>query len=91
MKEIEERNLVWNLVELIIIKNGLNIDMESLDPKTETKIEFGDYVSGHPMDFEEKYEKTIIEISRKLPNSYKISNSRIFGTGEGHIGIMKME
>lgn len=91
MNYIDERNLVWNLLELIILKNNLNIEMEMLNPQSEKNIEFGNFIKGHPMDFKENFDKCIIELERKIPSSYKITSANIFGTGEGCIGITKIE
>ena len=88
MTPLEERNLVWNMVELIIEKR-LKIELESLDPQ-DNGVEFGNFVNGHPMSFEQDYEQTIIEIERKLPSDYKITSALMIGTGEGHIGVMKI-
>ena len=89
MKPLEERNLVWNLLELIIEKR-LENSSEFLDPQTEDEIIFGNFVKGHPMSFEQDYSETIAEITRKLPNNYTIAQARIIGTGEGTIGLMKV-
>ena len=90
MKPLEERNLVWNLLELIIEKHDLRSDMEFLDPQSEDEIIFGNFVKGHPMCFEEEYCSVIAELERKLPTDYIIAQARIIGTGEGTIGLMKV-
>lgn len=90
MTPLEERNLVWNLVELIITKHGLKIESEFLDPNNDKPLEFGNFVSGHPMCFEHEYEQTIIEISKKLPSKYEITSAIVFSTGDGHIGVSKI-
>ena len=89
MTPLEERNLVWNLVELIIEKR-LSITSEILDPQAEDQIIFGDFVKGHPMSFDQEYSETIAEIERKLPSDYVVAKANIIGTGEGTIGIMKV-
>ena len=90
MNYLEERNLIWNLLELIILKHNLKIDMESLNPNSQNSIEFGDFIKGNPMCFSEDFEQVVIELERKLPSSYIITSANIFGTGEGHIGITKV-
>ena len=90
MKPLEERNLVWNILELIIMKHKLKLDMEFLDPKTEGVCEFGNFVSGHPMDFEQVFEECIIEVERKLPSTFRVTTANIIGTAEGAIGITKI-
>lgn len=90
MKPLEERNLVWNMLELIIIKHGLNLDMEFLDPKTEGICEFGNFISGHPMDFESVFEECLIEVERKLPSTFRVTTANLIGTAEGTIGITKI-
>lgn len=91
MDSLEERNLVWNLVELIILKNGLKITSELLDPTAEDEIIFGNFVSGHPMSFEGDFKDMTIEVSRKLPSGYQIVQNYTLDTGSGVIGIMKMK
>lgn len=90
MKPLEERNLVWNLLELIVIKHGLKLEMEFLDPKTEGLCEFGNFVSGHPMDFESVFEECVIEVERKLPSTFRVTTANVHGTAEGAIGISKI-
>ena len=90
MHYLTERNLVWNLLELIIVKHNLNISSEFLNPNSEDNIEFGDFISGHPMCFSQDYNECICELERKLPNEYKITTANIIGTGEGSIGITKL-
>lgn len=89
MTPLEERNLVWNLLELIIEKR-LSNDYQLLDPQAEDEIIFGNFVSGHPMSFEQDYSETIAEIERKLPSDYIVAQANIIGTGEGSIGIVKV-
>ena len=89
MTPLEERNLVWNLLELIIEKR-LKSTSEFLDPQTENEIIFGNFVEGHPMSFDQDYSETIAELERKLPTDYVIANANILGTGEGTIGLMKV-
>lgn len=90
MTPLEERNLVWNLVELIIIKHGLKISSEFLDPTAEDEIVFGDFVKGHPMSFEGDFEQVVIEITKKLPSTYTIAKDYILDTGSAVIGIVKI-
>ncbi len=91
MTPLEERNLVWNLAELIILKHGLKIDYQHLNPNVESDLcEFGNYISGHPMSFEGDFEQCVIEIERKLPSDYKITQANLLGTGEGLVHLMKV-
>ena len=90
MTPLEERNLVWNMLELIIIKHRLKSDMEFLDPKTEGICEFGNFISGHPMDFQENFKECLIEVERKLPSTFRVTTANILGTAEGTIGITKI-
>ncbi len=90
MTPLEERNLVWNLVELIILKHGLKISSEFLDPIAENKIIFGDFVRGHPMSFEGDFEQAVIEITKKLPSTYTIAQDYVLDTGSAVIGIVKI-
>ena len=90
MTPLEERNLVWNMLELIIMRHKLKLDMEFLDPKTEGVCEFGNFVSGHPMDFEQVFKECIIEVERKLPSTFRVTTANIIGTAEGTIGITKI-
>lgn len=89
MNALEERNLVWNLVELIIEKR-LSNDSELLDPVSEDEIIFGNFVSGHPMDFQQTFSETVAEIQRKLPTKYELCKASIFGTADACIGIRKV-
>lgn len=89
MKPLEERNLVWNLLEVIIEKR-LKSTSEFLDPQAEDQIIFGNFVEGHPMSFDQDYSETIAELERKLPTDYIIAQANIIGTGEGTIGLMKV-
>lgn len=90
MTPLEERNLVWNLVELIILKHGLKISSEFLDPTAGDEIVFGDFVKGHPMSFEGDFEQVVIEITKKLPSTYAIAKDYILDTGSAVIGIVKI-
>ena len=45
MDKLEERNLVWNLVELIIEKHRLENSSEFIDPIAEDRIVFGNFVT----------------------------------------------
>ena len=90
MTPLEERNLVWNMLELIVIKHKLKLDMEFLDPKSEGITEFGNFISGHPMNFEEVFQECLIEIERKLPSTFKVTTANILGTAEGTIGITRI-
>lgn len=89
MNGLEERNLVWNLVELIIEKR-LSNDSELLDPVSENEIIFGNFVSGHPISFPQSFAETIAEIERKLPTTYELCKANIFGTADACIGIRKV-
>ena len=89
MKPLEERNLVWNLLELIVEKR-LENSSEFLDPEEEDRIIFGNFVKGHPMSFQQDFSETIAEIERKLPSDYELVKAQIYGTGEGAIGLMKV-
>ena len=89
MKKLEERNLVWNLVELIIEKHGLENSSEFLDPLAEDEIVFGNFVKGHPMSFEGDFEQMVIEISKKLPSTYAIAKDYMFDDASGIIGIVE--
>lgn len=89
MNALEERNLVWNLLELIIEKHGLENSSEFLDPIAEDEIIFGNFIKGHPMCFESMFGEFMAELTRKLPNDYLIAKSYIIGTGDAVIGIVK--
>lgn len=89
MKKLEERNLVWHLVELIIEKHGLENSSEFLDPIAEDEIIFGNFVKGHPMSFEGDFEQMVIEISKKLPSTYTIAKDYMFDDASGIIGIIE--
>lgn len=89
MNTLEERNLVWNLVELIIEKHGLENSSEFLDPIAEDEIIFGNFVEGHPMSFEGDFEQMVIEISKKIPSTYTIAKDYMFDDASGIIGIVK--
>lgn len=89
MTPLEERNLVWNVLELLLYKYNLENDCEFLDPIAEDDIIFGNFISGHPMSFESDFELLVIDLSRKLPSSFEIVKSNIFGTAEGCIGIKR--
>lgn len=90
MTPLEERNLVWNMIELVIIKHDLKLDMEFLDPKSEGIVEFGNFISGHPMNFESVFQECLIEIERKLPSTFRVTTANIIGTAEGAIGITRI-
>lgn len=90
MKPLEERNLVWNLLETIIEKYGLENSSEFLDPTAEDEIVFGNFVKGHPMSFEGDFESIVIEVTRKLPSDYKIAKDYTFDDASGIIGIIKI-
>lgn len=89
MTPLEERNLVWNLLELLIEKHELENNSEFLDPNDEDEVIFGNYIKGHPMCFEESFSGFIAELTRKLPSDYCIAISSIIGTGDAVIGITK--
>lgn len=89
MNDLEERNVVWELVECIIEKHGLKISSEFLDPQTEHEIIFGDFVQGHPMSFEGDFEQTVHEIKDKLPSEYDIARAYVLDTGSAVIGVTK--
>ena len=90
MNKLEERNLVWHLVELIIEKHGLENSSEFLDPVAEDEIVFGNFVKGHPMSFEGDFEQMVIEISKKIPGSYSIAKDYMLDDASGVIGIVKI-
>lgn len=90
MTPLEERNLVWNMLELLIIKHDLKIESEFLDPVAEDEIVFGNFISGHPMCFDECMSELMAELSRKLPNDYKIAKDYLLDTGSAVIGITKI-
>lgn len=90
MDSLEERNLVWNMLELLIIKHDLKSTSEFLDPVSEDEIVFGNFVKGHPMCFEECMSGLMAELSRKLPSDYQIAKDYIIDTGSAVIGIVKI-
>lgn len=90
MTPLEERNLVWNLLELLIEKHELENNSEFLDPNDEDEVIFGNYIKGHPMCFEELFTGFIAELTRKLPSDYCIVISSIIGTGDAVIGLTKI-
>lgn len=90
MNQLEERNLVWHLLEAIILKNGLKISSEFLDPTADDEIVFGNFVEGHPMSFEGDFEQVVIEISKKLPSEYNIAKDYMFDDASGIIGLIKI-
>lgn len=90
MTPLEERNLVWNLLELLIEKHELKNSSEFLEPVEEDEIVFGNFISGHPMCFEELFSGFMAELTRKLPSNYSIVMSNIIGTGDAVIGITKV-
>lgn len=89
MTPLEERNLVWNLLELLIEKHELKNDLEFIDPNDKDEVIFGNFISGHPMCFEELFSGFIAELTRKLPSDYCIAISNIIGTGDAVIGLTK--
>lgn len=89
MTPLEERNLVWELLELLILKNDLEIDSEFLDPEDDN-IVFGNYIKGHPMAFEENISGLMADLTRKLPGDYVIAKDYMLGTGEAVIGLSKV-
>lgn len=90
MTPLEERNLVWNLLELLIEKHELTNSSEFLDPIAEDTIIFGNFIKGHPMCFEESFAGFMAELTRKLPTDYEIARSYIMGTGDAVVGITKI-
>ena len=90
MTPLEERNLVWNLLELLIEKHELENSSEFLDPNGEDEVIFGNYIKGHPMYFEELFTGFMAELTRKLPSDYCIAVSNIIGTSDAVIGITKI-
>ncbi|WP_296849597.1 hypothetical protein [uncultured Methanobrevibacter sp.] len=90
MDKLEERNLVWNLVELIIEKHRLENSSEFIDPIAEDRIVFGNFVKGHPMSFTGDFEQLVIEITRKLPGSYEIARDYMLDDASGVVGIVKI-
>lgn len=91
MKPTEERNLVWNLLELLIVKYKFKNENEFLDPTEDNKIIFGNFISGHPMSFEGEFKEMITELTRILPSKYDIVRSYIFDDSSACIGLMKIE
>lgn len=89
MDLLEERNLIWNLLELLIEKHELRNSSEFLDPVSEDEIVFGNFVKGHPMCFEESISCLIAELSRKLPSDYIICKNHFISTGDAVIGITR--
>lgn len=89
MNRLEERNLVWNLVEEIIKNHDLEISSEFLDPLSEDEMIFGNFIKGHPMSFGMDLRELIADITRKLPSDYEIVKCYEIDTGNGVIGIMK--
>ena len=90
MTPLEERNLVWNMLELLIIKHGLKSSSEFLDPEAEDRIIFGNFVEGHPMSFEGDFKDMVTELTRMLPSKYDIAKSYLFDDASGIIGIIKL-
>lgn len=90
MIPLEERNLVWNLLELLIEKHDLKSTSEFLDPEAEDHLVFGNFVEGHPMCFEVCIQELLAELTRKLPTDYVIAKAHILGTGDAVIGIVKI-
>lgn len=89
MTPLEERNLVWNLLELLIEKHELENSSEFLEPINENEIIFGNFIEGHPMCFEESFAGFMAELTRKLPSDYNIAKCNVVGTGDAVIGITK--
>jgi len=89
MNTIEERNLVWHLLELLIEKHDLESTSEFLDPEAEDHLVFGNFIKGHPMCFEESMQCLMAELTRKLPSDYIIAKDYILDTGSAVIGIVK--
>lgn len=90
MTPLEERNLVWNLLELLIIKHGLKNESEFLDPIAEDEIIFGNFVEGHPMSFEGDFKDMVTELTRLLPSKYDVAKSYLFDDASGCVGIIKL-
>ena len=90
MTPLEERNLVWNLLELLIEKHELENNSEFLDPNGEDEVIFGNYIKGHPMCLEALFTRFMAELTRKLPSDYCIAVSNIIGTSDAVIGITKI-
>lgn len=89
MTPLEERNLVWHLLELIIEKHEFENSSEFLDPLDEDRVIFGNFIKGHPMCFEETLSELMAELTRKLPSDYIIARNYVIGTGDAVIGIVK--
>lgn len=89
MTPLEERNLVWNLLELLIVKYGFKNNSEFLDPLDDDKIIFGNFISGHPMSFEGEFKEMVTELTRLLPGKYDIAKSYLFDDASGCIGLIK--
>ena len=90
MIPLEERNLVWNLLELLIEKHGLENSSEFLDPTDKDEIIFGNFIKGCPMYLEESLAGLIDELTWKLPSNYNIAKYYIIGPGDAVIGITKV-
>lgn len=89
MKPLEERNLIWNMLELLIEKYRLVNSSEFLDPIAEDRIVFGNFVKGHPMSFEGNFKDMVTELTRLLPSEYDIARNYLFDDASGCIGIVK--
>lgn len=90
MNALEERNLVWNLLELLIEKHDFENTSEFLDPEAEDRIVFGNFIKGHPMCFDECMSELMAELTRKLPSDYVIAKNYALDTGSAVIGIVKI-
>lgn len=90
MKPLEERNLIWNLLEVLIEKYQLKNKTEFLDPRAEDEIVFGNFVEGHPMSFEGDFKEMVTELTRLLPGEYDVALSYLFDDASGCIGIVKI-
>lgn len=90
MTPLEERNTVWNMLELLIDKHKLKNESEFLDPEAEDRIIFGNFVGGHPMSFEGDFKDMITELTRILPSDYDIAKSYVFDDASGVVGIIKL-
>lgn len=90
MNTLEERNIIWEMAELVIEKHKLENSTEFLDPIAEDILVFGNFVKGHPMSFDADFKNAVAEISEKLPSDYEIVKSYALDDASGCIGICKI-
>lgn len=89
MNELEERNLVWNLLELLIIKYDLKSSSEFLDPLDDNDIIFGNFVEGNQKNFRYIFKDLSKELKDKLPSNYNIVKNYIISNHIGIIGLQR--